>query len=388
MKKYWVLLILCWPVLGLAAPATVVLVENEAYVEQAGQKLPVKVGMSVAAGSAVTGGDGKLQLRMGDGTMLSLHGDSEVSFSEATQLGLVKGGLSLSTPSPQISWVVHALGRNIRASGYLKLQSCDQGCELTPGLYGRGNGGEVVVEYEGGRSSLRGKIFLLLASGGRPEIIIKAPRSLDGTPDYQRVEQARKLVLNELTQGKEAFQAGDFIAAKTKLEAVQQAAPSESIVSYYLGLIALNNQNNGEALRLLQKYTKDEPQGALDHDVPKTLTLLSSNQLQEEVSSAIKQEKSLATTPPEPNSIAVQTFSSRGDPVYQAMAKGIAAMIIADLNNVPGLKVLEREKVQKLMAEMALGDSGLSETATAVRTGRMMRAEKVIVGSFGVSDDK
>jgi hypothetical protein len=54
-----------------------------------------------------------------------------------------------------------------------------------------------------------------------------------------------------------------------------------------------------------------------------------------------------------------------------------------DLTQVPGLKVLEREKVQKLLAEMRLGDSGLAEDATAVRTGRMMRAEKVIVGSFG-----
>ena len=96
------------------------------------------------------------------------------------------------------------------------------------------------------------------------------------------------------------------------------------------------------------------------------------------------QEKALSTSPPEPNSIAVQTFSSRGDPIYQAMAKGIAAMIIADLSNIPGLKVLEREKVQKLMAEIALGESGLAESSTAVRTGRMMRAEKVIVGSFGV----
>jgi len=69
--------------------------------------------------------------------------------------------------------------------------------------------------------------------------------------------------------------------------------------------------------------------------------------------------------------------------MYRAMSKGIAAIVIADLTQVPGLKVLEREKVQKLLAEMRLGESGLTENSTAVRTGRMMRAEKVIVGSFG-----
>ena len=35
-----------------------------------------------------------------------------------------------------------------------------------------------------------------------------------------------------------------------------------------------------------------------------------------------------------------------------AVPKGIAAMIIADLDKVPGLKVLEREKVQVLLDEM------------------------------------
>jgi hypothetical protein len=57
---------------------------------------------------------------------------------------------------------------------------------------------------------------------------------------------------------------------------------------------------------------------------------------------------------------------------------------IADLSKVPGLKVLEREKVQLLVNEAKLGDSGLADTASAVRSGRLMRAEKVVVGNFEV----
>jgi TolB-like protein len=67
------------------------------------------------------------------------------------------------------------------------------------------------------------------------------------------------------------------------------------------------------------------------------------------------------------------------------MAKGLAAMIIADLSKVPGLKVLEREKVQLLLNEMpSSATAGLADTAKAVRSGRLMRAEKVIVGNFEV----
>ena len=375
-------LALCWPVCALAAQTTVASFENDAKINQNGVWITAQVGMKVEAGSAATGTASSLQLRMADGALLALPADSEIAFGDSAALRLVRGGLRLSTA--QSPWLVQALGRNLRASGSLKLQSCAEGCALQPGIYGRANGGETIAEYEGGRSVLKNKVFRLLASGTRPEIMARAPALLDGATNHAKADVARAEVARRLSLGQEAFQKRDFAAAKEHLEAVQAAAPSESAVSYYLGLIALDSQDNSEALRLLQKYMKDDPQAAIEREVPKTITLLSTQQLQEEVASAIVQEKALSTSPPEPNSIAVQTFSSRGDPIYQAMAKGIAAMIIADLSNIPGLKVLEREKVQKLMAEIALGESGLAESSTAVRTGRMMRAEKVIVGSFGV----
>ena len=113
--------------------------------------------------------------------------------------------------------------------------------------------------------------------------------------------------------------------------------------------------------------------------------LLSSVQLQQEVATAVAREQEVVGTPPEPGSIAVQAFVNRGgNEAYRAMAKGLAAMIIADLSKVPGLKVLEREKVQLLVNEAKLGDSGLADTASAVRSGRLMRAEKVVVGNFEV----
>jgi TolB-like protein len=98
----------------------------------------------------------------------------------------------------------------------------------------------------------------------------------------------------------------------------------------------------------------------------------------------VEREREVVATPPEPGSIAVQAFVNQGDPNYRAMAKGLAAMIIADLSKVPGLKVLEREKVQLLVEEVKLGESGLADRNSAVRSGRLMRAEKVVIGNFEV----
>jgi len=165
---------------------------------------------------------------------------------------------------------------------------------------------------------------------------------------------------------------------------VRRLAPGETLVPYYLGLIALKREDNAQALALLQQYTREDPEGAASREVPKTLTLLSSTQLQQEVASAVAREREVVASPPEPGSIAVQAFVNQGDASYRAMAKGLAAMIIADLSKVPGLKVLEREKVQLLVNEAKLGDSGLADKESAVRSGRLMRAEKVVVGNFEV----
>ena len=389
MCNRWILLPLVaammLPVSGFSATGRVVLASPDSLIEQAGQWLPARLGQEVDISAASTGANGRLQLHMSDGALVALPPASKVQFTQGASatVTLLQGGLRLTTPRPDAYWNVLALDRQIRASGYLKLQVCAQSCALAAGVYGRGHGGEAVVEYSGGRSVLKEKIFRLTASGTRPDVLVRAPTLLDDASDFAQAELAKQALTKRLLSGIEAFRANDFSIAKTELEGVQAENPSETVVSYYLGLIALEKQDNAQALLLLQKYLKEDPQAAIEREVPKTITLLSTHQLQEEVASALVQEKSLAAAPPEPNSIAVQTFASRGDPIYRVMAKGIAAVVIADLTQVPGLKVLEREKMQQLLAEMRLGDSGLTDESSAVRSGRLMRAEKVIVGSFG-----
>jgi tetratricopeptide (TPR) repeat protein len=302
--KLPLLLAMLWATCSLAASGRVVLAHNEALIEQAGQWQPAQSGSDIAAEALRTGISGRLQLRLADGTLIALPPNSEVRWSDGTGVSLTQGGLRLSTPSPETYHTVQALGRTLRVSGYLKLQMCTTGCTLAPGLYGRSSAGETIVEYEGGRSVLKGKVFRLSPTATRPEILAKAPALLD--------DISRRLV-----KGVEAFRAGNYPEAQKYLEAVANDNPSETVVSYYLGLIALESQNNAQALKLLQKYMKEDPQAALEREVPKTITLLSTSQLQEEVANAMAEEKSLTQAKPEPNSIAVQTFASRGDPLYR-----------------------------------------------------------------------
>jgi TolB-like protein len=331
----------------------------------------------------ITGVDGRVQLRTAAGAVIALPGGSQLRLGDSPNtVALAAGGLRLSTANAE--WRVDLPDRSIRTNGYLKLQACGAGCALRPGLYGRIAQGEAVLEYQGGRSVLRTRSFRWADANTRPEVLPVQPALLDDLGNQADATRVRAEVAATLKAGIEAFAANRDAEATQALERVRTLAPGETLVPYYLGLIALKREDNATALNLLQQYTREDPEGAAARDVPKTMTLLSSAQLQQEVATAVARESEVVSTPPEPGSIAVQAFVNQGNDAYRAMAKGLAAMVIADLSKVPGLKVLEREKVQLLVNEAKLGESGLADTASAVRSGRLMRAEKVVVGNFEV----
>jgi TolB-like protein len=86
-----------------------------------------------------------------------------------------------------------------------------------------------------------------------------------------------------------------------------------------------------------------------------------------------------AVPSPSPN-----VSSSPAAPAAPSPAAGfnraIVAMIAVDLARVPGLTVLEREKVELLTAELRLSASALVDPSTAARPGRLLGAGTVVGG--------
>lgn len=387
--RAWAAALSCIATLGLAGSAwaqgqggTVIQAQGDVLVNG----VPALTGQAVpAAATLATGANGRVQLRLEDGTFLSLPPASQVGLprAEPRLLLFVRGGLRLAATADRL-WRVDMPQRFIRTNGFLRLQECDAGCAEGKGLLGQVSQGEAVLEYQGGRVLMRSRAFRWPSAAERPEVLARAPAQLDDASNQQAATRVRSEAGRLLKTGIDAFsEQRDEDATKAFL-AARQLSPGETIVPYYLGLIALRREDTASAVNLLQQYTREDPEGAAARDVAKTLTLLSSAQLRQEVQAVVAQEKDAASAPPEPGSIAVQAFVNQGNEAYRAMAKGLAAMIIADLAKVPGLKVIEREKVQLLVNEAKLGDSGLADKDSAVRSGRLMRAEKVVVGNFEV----
>jgi len=371
------------PLWAGAAEVTVTSVVGNVFVQNAGVLRGLKAGNRLQAPLLLikTDAGAAVQLRNPDGVQVSAGENTQIGVNDDERwVSLVRGQVALwSNDQP---WRVDAAGIPLRMQGFLRLKTCGEGCAERPGVYGKGHGGDVVSEYPGGRTTLRERLFFLPAGGGKPELLARDTGFLSAAPGFDAALAAKKVTARDIQDGLDAFKAGSYGQAQKQLLRVRANAPGEVIVSYYLGLIALEEQRSADALRELQRYAREDAQGATERGVAKLLTLLTSDELQREVASAMAQEQAITSVPPESGTIAVQAFVSRDTSANSALAKGMAAMVISDLSKVPGLKVLERQKVQKISDEIRLSASGLVDANSVVRAGRLLRAERVLVGSM------
>jgi len=70
---------------------------------------------------------------------------------------------------------------------------------------------------------------------------------------------------------------------------------------------------------------------------------------------------------------------------YAPLSKGLAAMLITDLKKTgTSLKLIERGKIQAIIKEIALGQTGSVDKSTAMKAGKILGAQSIAFGSFMV----
>lgn len=81
--------------------------------------------------------------------------------------------------------------------------------------------------------------------------------------------------------------------------------------------------------------------------------------------------------------VALLPFRSKNDSSgakAKPFNRAIQAMVATDLAQVPALTLLERDKMDYLLREMKLGESGLVDPASAAKAGRMLGAGSLVSG--------
>lgn len=116
-------------------------------------------------------------------------------------------------------------------------------------------------------------------------------------------------------------------------------------------------------------------------ELDRRMAAFSQVRLVAEARQAIARETTLSRLAPLPNSIAVLPWTFVGtDATLEPLSVGVAHLMVSDLSRISSLTLIERERVQALLDEMALTGAGRVDTVTAARAGRLLRASQVLHG--------
>ncbi|MDF1504482.1 CsgG/HfaB family protein [Roseisolibacter sp. H3M3-2] len=74
----------------------------------------------------------------------------------------------------------------------------------------------------------------------------------------------------------------------------------------------------------------------------------------------------------------VSALKDRAD--FEPLNRGVAEMMVSTLAANPGVRVIERERIQKLLDEQTLGASGRVDAETAVRIGKLLGVHHMLTG--------
>jgi tetratricopeptide (TPR) repeat protein len=152
---------------------------------------------------------------------------------------------------------------------------------------------------------------------------------------------------------------------------------------FYLGLVYESLEEYDKAINYYKEYSTISVDNDIAQMIEGRIAFISKKKMEQEVKFAIDNEEKISKEPVPENTVAVLYFQNLGDNKdLDPLQKGLAEMLITDLSKVKELKIVERVKLQKLLDELKLGTTPSIDQISAPRMGKLMRASKLVKGSF------
>ena len=219
------------------------------------------------------------------------------------------------------------------------------------------------------------------AQGARRDDITRLERARDRNPRSAAALRAL---------GVAYYRAGRYDDARRTLEQARTLARNDGTVALYLGMSAEHAGDLAAARSAYSDYlARGRGVGATRRQVRARLALLRRQELVESAKAAVAQESALAAQAGAPTTIAVLPLGyGGGDPSLAPLGRGLADLLVTDLSRSPKLTVVERERIQALVDEIARSGTGRVDSATALRSGHLLRAGRVVSGGLAQRDDR
>ena len=207
-----------------------------------------------------------------------------------------------------------------------------------------------------------------------PAAIEHFEKTLQSDPSH--LEARRQLGYAYLKNGQRAEAIGQF-------RQVLDQEPDDPFCTYYLGMSYLEDGRHGKTVETWRAY-RNPKQPIFESELSRQTTVVEIYDSIQLAHQAIDQEKLLKTQPPQPNVIAVFSYlDTSPDSRFKHLERAMATLIITDLSQVKSIKVVERLKIQCLLMEAKLGESGIVQPGTAPHAARLLGAENLITGTLG-----
>src|SRR5258706_13910865 len=92
---------------------------------------------------------------------------------------------------------------------------------------------------------------------------------------------------------------------------------------------------------------------------------------------------SLAAAADRRPTVAVLYFDYSGkDEQMTVLRKGLAQMLISDLSALDGVRLVERDRLEEILAELKLGQTAKIDPASAARVGKLLGARYMVLGGY------
>jgi tetratricopeptide (TPR) repeat protein len=180
--------------------------------------------------------------------------------------------------------------------------------------------------------------------------------------------------------GAQGAQGTQPVADSRPQPAVDPALRAELDSLHKQGADALLGNNLDGAIVAWRRYVAAAPSGLAEaRRLRGYLTLLDRQAARQFARAAVARERATAAVAGRLH-VAVFPFVGQS-PGATGFSRAAAALITADLAQVPALTVLERARIEQLLQEQRLAGSGLVDPATASARGQLLGAGTVIAGS-------
>lgn len=222
------------------------------------------------------------------------------------------------------------------------------------------------------------------SAGGRsgpasPEAVARLERDHAANPKSESVARALGIAY---------YKSQRYRDARRVLDQAAQLDPRDGAVQLYLGLAAEQQNDFAAARSAYSSYMQFGRTRRVRRELEAHLAALTRKEMQVAAKTAIAQETQLGAQPGSPNTVAVMPLVFTGaDTSLKPLERGMADLLVTDLARSPKLVVVERERIQALLDEMKLQASDASDPATRVRTGKLLRAGRVVQGSIAQQGD-